>query len=76
MNDLIKTAYGYMLTTEQGFFELDGANHARFSQNLGLSPEELVIHTDKGLFFFWVTDGVPKCTRVSLFPSQPIPDEE
>jgi hypothetical protein len=76
MNNLIKTAYGYMLTTEQGFFELDGVHEARFSENPALSSEELVIHTEKGLFFFWLTEGVPKCTRVSLFPSQPIPDEE
>jgi len=76
MNNLVKTVYGYMLTTEAGFFELDGINSARFSENPSLSPEELIVHTDKGLFFFLVTDGIPKCTRVSLFPSQPIPDEE
>ena len=76
MNNLVKTVYGYMLTTESGFFEMDGVNEAVFSQSPSLKSEELVIHTDKGLFFFWLTDGIPKCTRVALFPSQPIPDEE
>jgi hypothetical protein len=61
-----------MLTTPNGFFHLDGIEVAGFSQNPGLRPEELVVITDKGIFFFWLTDGVPKCTRVSLFPSQPI----
>jgi hypothetical protein len=55
---LIKTYYGYMITTEEGFLEINNVTSAVLEENR--------VITNKGIFYLHLIDGVPKISRVHL----------